>query len=168
MQSFFSPRLVLALIGLACVALLSFAWYMQYGPGQQQPCPLCVLQRYAYLALAIVCLIAAAHGPQRMGMLIYAGVADLLATTGIGLAFWQVTKGASMTSCATDPIGVFVNNLPMANWWPEYLFASGGCGDRYPPMLGMHTPQWSLLWFAVFATAIALSVIPAFRRRSFA
>ncbi len=143
-----SPRTLLAITGLISVAILTAGWYLQYGPDRQQPCPLCILQRYMFIGLASVCLVAAAHGPQRTGMLIYAGIADLFATAGMGLAIWQVNKGASMTSCLADPIGEFVNGLPPANWWPEYLFANGGCADKYPAILGLHVPQWSLVCFA--------------------
>ena len=159
-----SPRILLAIIGFACIGLLTTAWYLQYGPDRQQPCPLCVLQRYAYMALAIVCLLAAAHGPRRSGMLVYAALADLVAGTGAGLALWQVTKGASMDSCLADPIGEFVNGLPPANWWPEFLFANGGCADKYPPILGLYVPQWSLIWFAIFMGLVTVALIASLRQ----
>ena len=161
----FPPRFLLGFIGLACVGILTTAWYLQYGPDRQQPCPLCVLQRYTFLTLALVCLLAAANGPQRTGMLVYAGIADLLASSGLGLAIWQVTKGGSMTSCLSDPVGEFVNGLPPANWWPEYFFANGGCADKYPPFLGLHAPEWSLVWFTVFTGLIMAAFITLLRQR---
>lgn len=162
-----SPRVILALIGFACIAVLGVAWYLQYGPGKQQPCPLCILQRYAYMALASVCLLAAAHGPQRIGMLIYLMIADAMSAVGLALAIWQVNKGASMNSCLSDPVGEFVNGLPSANWWPEYLFANGGCADVFPPILGLHVPQWSMVCFATFlamSSVALLSVVGQMRR----
>ena len=153
-----SPRVVLALIGFICIALLAMAWYLQYGPGKQQPCPLCILQRYAYMALATVCLLAAAHGPKPFGMLIYAIIADAIGATGLILAIWQVNKGASMKSCLSDPVGDFVNGLPSANWWPEFLFANGGCADVFPPILGLHVPQWSMVCFAAFLAMIGVAL----------
>lgn len=159
----FSPRAIFALIGFICVAVLIEAWYLQYGPGRQQPCPLCVMQRYLYMALAAVSLLAAAHVPARVGLLVYASIADLLATCGIGFALWQVNKGASMTSCMDDPVGVFINGLPSANWWPEFLFANGGCADVYPPILGLHVPQWSLICFTVLALMSSATLIATVR-----
>ena len=47
-------RWIFAAIGVSCVALLGGAYFLQYGPGQQQPCPLCILQRYVYMAVADV------------------------------------------------------------------------------------------------------------------
>jgi len=160
-----SPRVIFGLIGFVCIGVLTSAWYLQYGPDRQQPCPLCVLQRYTYLALAMVCLLAAAHRPQRAGLLVYAAIADLFAVVGAGLALWQVTKGASMTSCLSDPIGDFVNGLPSANWWPEFFFANGGCADKYPPILGMYVPQWSLFLFVLFMGLIALVLLTVLRQK---
>ena len=117
------------------------------------------------MALAILCLLASAHGPERIGMLVYAAIADLFASAGIGLAIWQVTKGASMTSCLSDPIGEFVNGLPPANWWPEYFFANGGCADKYPAIMGLYAPQWSLVWFAVIIGMITVALLATLRRR---
>lgn len=162
-----SPRVILALIAFIGIALLATAWYLQYGPAKQQPCPLCILQRYAYMALAIVCLLAALHGPKPFGMLIYAIIADAISAAGLALAIWQLNKGASMKSCLSDPVGEFVNGLPSANWWPEYLFANGGCADVFPPILGLHVPQWSLVFFAVFLAMIGgtlFSIVRQLRR----
>jgi disulfide bond formation protein DsbB len=164
MQNKLSPRVILALIGFICIAVLAMAWYLQYGPGKQQPCPLCILQRYAYMALASVCLLAALHGPRRIGMLAYAIVADAISAVGLALAIWQVNKGASMNSCLSDPVGEFVNGLPSANWWPEYLFANGGCADVFPPILGLHAPQWSMVWFAVFRAMIGVALFSIVRQ----
>ena len=160
-----SPRLVLAAIGFICLGLLATAWYLQYGPEKQQPCPLCIMQRYVYLSLAAVCLLTAALGPGRVGTLIGIGSADLLASIGAALAVWQVTKGSSMTSCLADPIGEFVNGLPSANWWPEYLYANGGCADKYPPILGISVPLWSLIWFAIFIALTMWAILAVLKQK---
>ena len=123
------------------------------------------MQRYAYMSLAAICLLAVAHGPQRIGLLVYYAIADLLAGIGIGLAIWQVTKGASMTTCLSDPIGEFVNGLPSANWWPEFLFANGGCADKYPPIFGISVPLWSLICFIAFYALITSGLIATLRQR---
>lgn len=159
-----TARIILGFIGLVCLLILAVAWYLQYGPDRQQPCPLCILQRYAFMALAVVCLLAAAHGPQRTGMLVYSGASDLIAAGGIGLAIWQVNKGGSMTSCLADPIGEFVNGLPPANWFPEFFFANGGCADKYPPIFGLYAPQWALVWFGAFLALIMLAVVILLRK----
>jgi disulfide bond formation protein DsbB len=141
-------RALLAAIGCFCIALLAYAYYLQYGPELQQPCPLCVLQRYTYFVIAVLAL-AVAVAPR--AALIWVDTA--VATAGAGLALWQVLKGSSMESCQRDPIGIFVNGLPMADWWPQYLFATGGCADKYST-LGVPVPVWSLVCFIALACAL--------------
>ena len=146
-----AARWVFTGIGVSCVALLGGAYFMQYGPGQMQPCPLCILQRYVYMAIAVVALTTAAIGPNRLFAMLVALVLNVLATLGAGLALWQVTKGDTMTSCDTDLVGQIVYALPMRAWWPEFLAAYGGCADKVPPIFGISVPVWSMFWFVGFA-----------------
>ena len=152
-----AARWIFAAASVSCVALLCFAYYMQYGLGHQ-PCPLCILQRYVYLAIAAVSLAGAAYGPKRFGAMITAAVLGVFAATGAALAIWQVTKGDTMTTCNTDMVGQIVYSLPMRAWWPEFLAAYGGCADLYPPILGLSIPLWSLIWFAGYLAIFAYLV----------
>lgn len=144
-------RWIFASVSAICAALLAFGYFLQYGAGQQ-PCPLCILQRYVYLAISIVGVVAVAIGHSRIGARICAGVIASFTVIGAALAAWQVGKGDSMTNCLGDPVGDFVYGLPMRSWWPEFLAAYGGCADKHPPILGLSAPLWSLIWFTVFLT----------------
>ncbi len=157
MPRFLSARLVCGVVAFACFVLLAYVWYVQYGPAKQQPCPLCILQRYAYALIGLVCLLASAHGPEKAGAKIYAGIAGLIAAVGAALAIWHVSKGHTMLSCNADPIGDFVRSLPPADWWPEFFFPSGGCADIYPPVFGLVVPVWSLIGLAAIALAMLLT-----------
>ena len=157
-----STRTIFALISAVCVALLVAAYYLQYSQGQQ-PCPLCILQRYVYLAIAVVALFAATVGPARVGAMVVAGVLGLFAAVGAGLAIWQVSKGDTMASCLTDPVGEFVYGLPMRGWWPEFLAAYGGCADKYPPIFGVSVPLWSLICFLALLTICEFVLVKLLR-----
>jgi protein dithiol:quinone oxidoreductase len=52
-------RRFLVLLGIICLALIGGALYMQVVLGEA-PCPLCILQRYALLLIAIFAFIGAA------------------------------------------------------------------------------------------------------------
>ncbi len=158
-------RFVFACISMICIGLLVTAYQLQYGPQHQQPCPYCILQRYAYMAIALASLAAAVHGPGRTGAIIYAALMDLCAVGGVAFASLQLTKTGLAESCLADPVGDFVNTLSGANWWPEYLYATGGCGTKFPPILGLSVPVWSLVWFAVIAIASKILLVAAMRRR---
>lgn len=162
-----SPRAIFGAMTLICIGLLATAYQLQYGPQHQQPCPYCILQRYAYMAIALVSLLAAIHGPQRIGVILYAAANALCSVVGLAFAGLQLGKSGLSESCLADPVGDFVNNLPSANWWPEYLFATGGCGSKFPPILGLSVPVWSLVWFSVFAILSMLFLAKALRYRPF-
>jgi hypothetical protein len=49
------PRGVWALIGVVCIGLLSFGLYLQHVVGLE-PCPMCIVQRYVMVLLAIIAL----------------------------------------------------------------------------------------------------------------
>ena len=67
-----SNRVVFAFIFIASAALIADAiFYMQEQLGLE-PCPMCILQRYAFIALGVVALVAAIHGraPRVYGSLV--------------------------------------------------------------------------------------------------
>ncbi len=159
-------RTLFLAIFILCFGLVAGAYWFQHGPQQQQPCPLCILQRYLYLGIGLVALLAGLHGPDLVGRRIYAALIWLLALMGIGLTVWQLSKGNSMTSCLSDPIGEFVQNLPSAQWFEGKLFfATGGCADKYPPTFGLSLAVWSLICFAAISTIAMLLVLTARKKQ---
>lgn len=145
---------------ILCFGLVAGAYWFQHGPQQQQPCPLCILQRYLYLGIGLVALLAGVHGPDLVGRRIYAALIWLLALMGVGLTAWQLSKGDTMTSCLSDPVGEFVQSLPSAQWFEGKLFfATGSCADKYPPTLGLSLAVWSLICFAVLSMIATLIVL---------
>ncbi|MBI3716010.1 MAG: disulfide bond formation protein B [Betaproteobacteria bacterium] len=151
----FSVRAAFGGVAILCIGLLAVAYYAQHGPQHQQPCPFCILQRYAFLGIALVCAVAAVHGPGPRGTRWYAGLAACFALAGLTLASWLLLKGSTMKSCLGDPVALFVNGLPTAAWWDDFFWATGGCGDVYPPILGLTVPVWACVWFALFSGLFA-------------
>src|SRR5471032_2926458 len=73
-------RSLLLSIAISCFGLIGVALYLQHGL-DMLPCPLCVIQRYLFIAIAICCLIGA-YGKPRLG----AGLGLLGALGGLGVA----------------------------------------------------------------------------------
>ena len=73
-----TTRLGYTLGFLVCAGLMAFALYLQYVEGQE-PCPLCMLQRVAFIDMMIVFGIAALHGPARRGAMVYSGLLLVMA-----------------------------------------------------------------------------------------
>ncbi|HZI84245.1 MAG TPA: disulfide bond formation protein B, partial [Casimicrobiaceae bacterium] len=78
------------LLGFAvCAGLMAFALYLQFGL-DLDPCPLCILQRVAVVAMGLVFLVAAIHNPGRFGATVYAVLQLALGGAGAGLALRQL------------------------------------------------------------------------------
>jgi disulfide bond formation protein DsbB len=150
---------VLVAVGVIALSLVGFALFLQHVKGQM-PCPLCVIQRYAFVVLALICFLFAAlpRGAVRFGSLLGA----LTALGGAGVAGWHIwVKANPSVSCGIDPMETALNRLPTAELLPTVFKADGFCSAEYPPILGLSNPQWSLIWFV----ALALVLIWAALRR---
>lgn len=155
-----SSRPVLLAVALAAIALLGVALYLQHGLNML-PCPLCVMQRYAFTAVALICLAASGLPPRaaRAG----AGFGLLAALTGGGIAIYHLwVQAHPAISCGIDPLETALNKVPTAELLPFLYYAEGMCSADYPPILGLSIPQWSLVWFTIFAIALGWL---AFRRK---
>src|SRR5450631_3280352 len=99
-----APRIVFAALFLACASLIALALYLQEQEGLE-PCPMCILQRYAFVAIGIVALAGAIHGPRGVALKIYAAATSLLAIAGGGVALrhaWLQHFPPKVESCGTD------------------------------------------------------------------
>ncbi|MFM6985719.1 MAG: disulfide bond formation protein B, partial [Hydrogenophaga sp.] len=60
------PRRVLGAVAVGCLGLLAFGLYLQHAVGLE-PCPMCIVQRYALLLVAVVAgLTALLRGKTRL------------------------------------------------------------------------------------------------------
>ncbi len=145
---------LLLLITLACIAMLGVGLYLQLVL-DMLPCPLCIMQRYAFMLVAVLCLIALAL--PSAGMRIVAALASLAALGGAGIAIRHLwVKAHPTVSCGIDPLETLLNKLPFANWYPPLFAADGLCTTEYDPIFGLSIPQWALVWFLGFAVVAAL------------
>jgi len=157
-----TPRIVFAAIFVACSGLIGLALYLQEQEGLD-PCPMCILQRYAFIALGLVALAAAIHGPRRLALKFYGGLVAVLAIAGAGVAIRHsyVQHFPPQTeSCGADLD--FLVRLPLSKALPKIFQGTGSCSTVDWTMLGMSIPEWALVWFAAFA---AVSIWIAFLRK---
>ena len=140
---------LLLFAALVCIALLAAALYLQYEKNMQ-PCPLCIIQRYAFAATALICIIFAflPATAMRLG----GALATLAALAGAGTASWHLYVVAHPgTSCGIDPMETALNTIPTAKLMPFLFNADGMCSTPYAPIFGLSIPQWSLIWFLLLA-----------------
>ena len=155
------PRLGYALGFAACAGLLGFALYLQYYE-YQEPCPLCIVQRTVYMVLMAWFLIAALHGPARLGAAIYGGLLTL--TAGIGAAIagrhvWlQHLPPDRVPECGPG-LEFTLQKFPFAQALEKILAGSGQCAEAGWKLLGLTIAGWSLVWF------VALGLFGAYLAR---
>jgi protein dithiol:quinone oxidoreductase len=156
-----SKSLLLA-TAFICIALLGAALYLQYVE-HMQPCPLCIIQRYAFAAIAVICIAFALLPRAALG--VGAALSALLALAGAGAAGWHLwVKAHPGTSCGIDPLETSLNTIPTAKLMPFLFNADGLCETPYAPILGLSIPQWSLLWFLALAFILGRAALKRQRR----
>jgi disulfide bond formation protein DsbB len=156
-------RSLLVLLGVICVALVGGALYLQYFL-HEDPCPLCIIQRYFFLLIAIFAFLGARFNSWR-GVRLLEVLAVLSALAGIVTAARHVYIQAKPGfSCGFDALQPLVDGLPPAQWLPGVFKVSGLCETAYPPILGLSLPMWSLVAFVVAFVPLALSLVRNRRR----
>jgi disulfide bond formation protein DsbB len=157
-----TPRLTFLAIFLACASLIGFAIFLQEKMGLE-PCAMCILQRYAFVAIGIVALAAAIHGPTRgIALKLYAVAIVLFALVGGGTAIrqsWLQHNPPQTASCGQE-LEFYLENFPLAQALPKIFAGSGDCAQVKWKFLGLSIPEWALVWFAIFtATAIWVAFV---------
>jgi disulfide bond formation protein DsbB len=147
-----SWRIAALLPPAACAALLGFGYYLQYVKGLD-PCPLCLVQRGFFYAVAGTCVIAAIHAPQAWGRTVYGFVTALFAAGGFATAARQVwlqhLPPERVPQCGPD-LYFMLENFPLSRMLKTLVQGTGECAVVDWTFLGFSIAEWSLGWFAVF------------------
>jgi disulfide bond formation protein DsbB len=140
---------LLLLIALASIAMLGVGLYLQLKL-DMLPCPLCILQRYGFAAVALIALITVAL--PAAAMRIGAALVCVASLSGAGVAIRHLwVKAHPSVSCGIDPLETSLNTILPAQWFPSLFQADGLCTTEYEPIFGLSIPAWALIWFCVFA-----------------
>lgn len=162
-----SSRAVFAAIFVACASLIGFGLVLQHAVGLE-PCPMCILQRYAFVMIGAVALVAAVHGPLRMGVRVYsfliAGFAIAGGSVSVRQSLLQRFPAPEPANCLAGDLDYLLGNFPLAQALPRIFAGTGDCARVDWSLLGLSIAEWALAWFALFvATAAWLAI---FRKRA--
>ena len=153
-----SPRRVFMLLCVASIGLLAFGLYLQHVVGLE-PCPMCIVQRYALFSVAIIAGLAGAT--DRKGIHIGSAVL-LLVAAGFG-AFvaarqsWLQWYPPEVVTCGRDFYGM-IETFPLQRAIPMIFKGGGDCSVVDWTFLGGSIANWSFLCFAAVAL-LALAMI---------
>ena len=147
--------LSLSLFSLGLVVFAVILQQVGYQGVSFLPCPLCILQRVAYLGITIFCFLAVGIAPLRK---LFHGLAVISAAYGVSVAARQVwLLSHPEISCGIDPLEVWINQFQLAKGLPWLFKADGLCSAKLPTILGLQVPEWSLFWFGVLLLILLIT-----------
>lgn len=159
-------RITNLLVLLSCAALLGIALYMQYAL-YLDPCPLCVVQRVAIIAIGLVSLAALIHGPAGAWRTAYASAALALSAFGAAIAarhvYLQNLPEDQIPECLPG-IGFILENNSFIDAASIILGGTGECAETLWTLLGISIPGWTLIAFCVCGAAQAFLLVKARRQ----
>lgn len=158
-----SPTHAGALLAAFCASLVGGSFFVQHVL-LVEPCPLCIVQRFTYAALALVFLAVALSRRRprvQRGLL---GLALVLVLAGGGVAAYQsqlqLFPVAEAATCSPS-LSYMLDTLPVNEVIGRLFQAHGDCSDTSFTILGLTLAQIS---FGIFA-GLLLWLVPALRRR---
>ena len=148
-------------VGLAAiVGLMAYALYAEHILGLAA-CPLCIFQRIAFIALGIVFLVAAAHGPAGAMARIYATLGAVAAGTGASIAgrhfYIQNLPADQVPACGPD-LAYMLDVFPLSDVLIAMTQGTGDCAEVVWSFLGLSIPGWALLTFALIIVVALLQL----------
>ncbi|MDP2155659.1 MAG: disulfide bond formation protein B [Sulfuricella sp.] len=156
-------KLFLAIF-LVCSGLMGFGLVLQH-VAHIEPCPLCILQRIAFIAIGVTALAAAIHNPKRRGWAMYGSLLAFFSVLGGGVAAWQVylqhLPPGQVPECGPG-LDYMLEAMPLTKILPMIFKGSGECAEVTWTFLDLSIAQWALGWFVLFAL---LGAAVFFRRR---
>ncbi len=146
-----APRRMYGGVLLACVAMLVFGMYLQHVVGLE-PCPMCIVQRYALILVAISAGIAGASGRKSLQI---AGAVLLVAFAVAGAYVaarqsWLQWYPPEVVSCGRDLYGM-IETFPLKRALPMIFRGGGDCSKIDWTFLGGTIANWSFVCFSGFA-----------------
>jgi len=151
-----SPTRVALLLGMTCAGLVCASFYVQHVL-DVEPCPLCIIQRFTYLTLAVVFLVAAlaqSGGSLQRGLLWFGA---LLTLGGLSVAGYQTNlqlQPPTIAASCSASLSYMLETLSVTDVLAQLLHAKGDCSDTSFKVLGLTLAQGSLLIFTGFTLVL--------------
>ena len=150
------PRKALTAAALACLGLLLFGMYLQHVEGLE-PCPMCIVQRYALILVDLLAALAAGLPGVKVR-----GAVTLLAVLMSGFGAFVAARQSwlqwfppEVMSCGRDFFGM-IESFPLRRAIPMIFRGSGDCSKVDWTFLGLTIANWSFLWFSGLALLMTL------------
>ena len=140
---------------LACAGMMAYALYAEHVL-MLMPCPLCVFQRMAVIALGIIFLVAAIHNPAGNGRRVYAALVLLAGGAGVGVAgrhVWLQNLPADEVPACGPGFNYIMDSFPVADALKMIFTGSGECATTDWQFIGLSMPAWVVIAVTVVTIA---------------
>lgn len=135
------------------VTVLAIGLYLEHVIGFE-PCPLCILQRIAYMAIAGLSFFALLHCPKNFFAVIYHVLIFAVAITGLAIAGRQIwlqhLPEDKVPECGPG-FDYMLDTFPLSDALQMILISQGECAEVQWRFLGMSIAEWSAVCFTILA-----------------
>ena len=140
----------LLLTGFLCsVLLIAYALYTQYVLGLE-PCPLCILQKVAVIALGLSFLLMALKHPQTKQSKFFASLLlTIISLAGVGIAarhVWLQNLPPDKVPGCGPGLDFMMANFPLSEVFQMVFSGSGECAEISWSFAFLSMPAWVIIW----------------------
>ncbi len=140
---------------LISVLLIVYVLYTQYVLGLE-PCPLCILQRVAVIALGISFLLLALRPPQRkQSKFLTSILLVMISSAGAGIAarhVWLQNLPPDKVPGCGPGLDFMMANFPLSDVLEMVFSGSGECAEISWSFAFLSMPAWALIWLIVLGS----------------
>jgi disulfide bond formation protein DsbB len=162
---FGAPRRAFGLICLACVLMMAFGLYLQHVVGLE-PCPMCIVQRYALVLVALFTGLAGVF--RNVGLRVVGGLLALVAAVGgaytAASQSWLQWYPPEVVSCGRDLYGM-IETFPLKRALPMIFRGGGDCSKIDWSLFGLTLANWSFIAFVVLSLLLITLLVRSRRAR---
>jgi disulfide bond formation protein DsbB len=127
---------------LACTGMMAYALYAEHYL-LLDPCPLCVFQRMAVIAMGLFFLLATLHNPSGWGRRVYAALVAMAAAAGAAVAGWHIwlqhLPPDEVPACGPG-FDYIIDSFPLSEALKLIFSGSGECAAIDWSFLGLSMP----------------------------
>ncbi len=140
---------------LISVLLIVYVLYTQYVLGLE-PCPLCILQRVAVIALGISFLLLTLRPPLRkQSKFLTSLLLVIISSTGVGIAarhVWLQNLPPDKVPGCGPGLDFMMANFPLSEVLEMVFSGSGECAEISWSFAFLSMPAWALIWLIVLGS----------------
>ncbi|MGK0296963.1 MAG: disulfide bond formation protein DsbB [Gammaproteobacteria bacterium] len=156
-----TSRIYYLILFVLCSSLLGFGYYLQFVE-ELEPCPLCIFQRIAYIAIIVISLFGLIHAPVAKWRFFYSGMILISAVIGLVIAGRQVWLQHLPTDAvpACGPgLEFMLDVFPLTEALKMIFTGSGECAEVNWTFISFSIAEWSLVCFTMIGISAVLHLL---------